>query len=790
MIAGGRLAIFTICSNNYVRMAKVLLDSARKHHPEADLFLMLADRIVALPGLYDPTWTVIEAEQLDIPGFPSFAFRYDIMEFNTAIKPFAFRHLLEERGYEYVIYFDPDIEVYRPLTGVLDPLRAGSSLVLTPHLDRPAEVLEEPHDITIMRAGIYNLGFLGIRRCEESVRIVQWWARRLRFLCIIAKNWGIFVDQKFMDLVPGFAPDAHISHDVTLNVAYWNLTLRNIGGEPGVWTVDGRPLTFFHFSGFDPRTPAKLSKYTVRFDGDMPAPLQRLVTDYAHRLAATGHGTLPAHIYAYGHFASGAAIHPYVRAMFRRREEDWPTDPFWSYEKFLDEPSPEVAQVSEQFRVTNLMKFLFDGIPNLRDKFDLANPEHVTALVGWFIFRAEDDIRLDHRLVAPALERLACGAGVRVDLRAERQRSDVSVIGYLRTASGVGEAARQTLDTLASSGVKVEGIDVNLNVVASRNETSSEGHLVERATGRVQIFHVNADQLPHVLAHIHDRVDHDAVRISVPFWELSRFPQPWLEAFASIDEIWAPSRFIQRTLMRDVQKPVVHMPPALDVRPPPRRARSHFGLSDDAFVFFFAFDFLSFVYRNNPSGTVAAFRLFRRRCRSGRAMLVVKSMNGARAPKALAAFRAEIADEPDILLLDETIGRQDMLALISAVNCVVSLHRSEGFGLLIAEAMLLGKPVIATDYSATTELVSPETGFPVGYRLVSVEPGQYPFGEGQVWADPDVMHAAWHMARIFSEPANELVRPAILRAYDAVRRRHGRQQVAARQISRINRLVT
>ena len=171
-------------------------------------------------------------------------------------------------------------------------------------------------------------------------------------------------------------------------------------------------------------------------------------------------------------------------------------------------------------------------------------------------------------------------------------------------------------------------------------------------------------------------------------------------------------------------------------------------------------------------------------------MLVVKSMNGVHAPGPLAALQAEIADEPDILLVDETMGRQDMLALISAIDCVISLHRSEGFGLLIAEAMLLGKPVIATDYSATTELVSPETAFPVGYRLVPLGPGQYPFGEGQVWADPDVAHAAWHMARVFSEPTNELVGPAILRAYDVVRRRHGRQQVAARQASRINRLVS
>jgi hypothetical protein len=784
MSAHDRLAIFTICSNNYVPMARVLLGSAGKHHPEADLFLIVADRVVVLPGLYDPAWAVIPAEQLDIPGFASFAFRYDIMEFNTAIKPFAFRHLLEERGYDHVVYFDPDIVIYRRLAGVLDSLRAGCSFVLTPHLDRPVEAAEEPDDVSIMRAGIYNLGFLAIGRCEESLRIVQWWARRLRFQCVSAQDQGIFVDQKFIDLVPGFARLAHISHDVTLNVAYWNLSHRSLGGEPGAWTVDGQPLTFFHFSGFDPHRPGKLSKFTRRLDGDMPAPLLRLTADYVERLAAAGRGTLPAQSYAYGHFASGAAIHPLVRLMFRQHQADWPTDPFWTYEVYLDEPSPQVTQTEPRLRVSNLMKFIYDATPELHRNLDLADPARVADLVHWFVFRAEHDILLDERLVAPALARMEHDAVARACDHADGRRADAAVIGYLRTESGVGEAARQTLETLAGTGMRVEGIDVDLNVMARRVETRTERYLVERSTAKVQIFQINADQLPLVVEDTKLRLDADAVRVCVPFWELSRFPVPWLSAFEQVDEIWAPSRFIQRALMRDLRKPVVHIPVAIDFLPPPPRPRHHFCLPEDAFLFFFAFDFLSFADRKNPSGTVAAFRVFRSRVRSGRAKLVVKSMNGALAPAALAAFRAEIAEEPDILLIDATMTREDTLALITVVDCVISLHRSEGFGLLVAEAMLLGKPVIATDYSATIELISSQTGFPVGYRLVPVGASQYPFADNQVWADPDIVHAAWHMARIFCEPDSELVRPVVLRAYDTVRRRHGRHRVAVRQTAR------
>ena len=786
MTAPDRLAIFTICSNNYVPMAGVLLDSVAEHHPEADLFLVLADQVVMIPSLYNPAWTVVPAEQLDIPGFASFAFRYDIMEFNTAIKPFAFLHLMEEHGYDHVIYFDPDIVVFRPLVGVLDPLRVGRSFVLTPHLDRPVEAADEPDDISIMRAGIYNLGFLGVRRCEESLRVVRWWSRRLRFQCISAQDQGIFVDQKFFDLVPGFAPGAFISHDVTLNVAYWNLCNRKFDGEPDAWTVDGQPLTFFHFSGFDLRTPGKLSKYTRRLENDLSEPLRRLTCDYAQRLTEVGHATLPGQAYAYGHFASGASIHPSIRALFRQRHEDWPTDPFWTYESFLDEPSAQVTQFEPRLRVTNLMKFIYDATPGLHRNLDLADPARVNDLIRWFIFRASYDTLLDERLVAPALARMQPDVAPLLHGPKPDKSSDVAIVGYLRTASGVGEAARQTLEALADAGLQVEGVDVELNVRGAREETSSEPFLVKHSTAPVQIFQVNADQLPQVAEETKSRLTPGALRICVPFWELSRFPAPWSAAFEHVDEIWAPSRFIQHALMHDVDKPVTYMPVCVDVLPPPARPRRSLGLADGAFLFFFAFDFLSFIDRKNPVGVVDAFKRFRARVPSGRIKLVLKTMNGTLAPVASAALHAQIADEPDIQLIDRTMTREDTLALIASTDCILSLHRSEGFGLLIAEAMMLGKPVIATDYSATTELVSPQTGFPVAYKLTKVAAGQYPFGEGQVWADPDVDHAAWQMARVYYDADGALVRPTILNAYNAVRKRHSRQWVSGRQLDRIN----
>jgi glycosyltransferase involved in cell wall biosynthesis len=217
-----------------------------------------------------------------------------------------------------------------------------------------------------------------------------------------------------------------------------------------------------------------------------------------------------------------------------------------------------------------------------------------------------------------------------------------------------------------------------------------------------------------------------------------------------MDEIWAPSRFIADALARRITRPVIHMPVALELTPPAAMPRERFGLPADRFLFFFAFDFLSFIERKNPQAAIAAFRAAFPE--AGRAGLVLKCMNGSVVPEKLQAFRDELAGDRDIFLIDDTLTREETLALIASTDAVVSLHRSEGLGLLIAEAMLLGKPVIATDYSASQDLLSAETGYPVRYSLVPVPDGAYPFAEGQVWAEPDVQHAAELMAALAANP--------------------------------------
>ena len=780
-----RLAVFTICSNNYMPFARVLLESVGRHHPEADLFVCLADRRIEFDGLYSSAWTVVEAEALPIPGFPAFAFRYDIMEFNTALKPFMFQHLVDELGYDQALYFDPDIELFAPLEAVTGALGAGASFALTPHLCSPCEDRLEPNDLTIMRAGAYNLGFLGASRSEETSELLAWWARRLRYECINAQQDGIFVDQKFMDLLPSFARRAVVLHDTSLNVAYWNLPQRSLQNDGNGWTVDGAPLTFFHFSGFDPRKPSRLSKHDPRFATDMPEPLARLTAHYAGQLMRCGFDAIPASSYAYGRFASGTVIHHTVRRMFRETHRFWAGDPFETYEAFLHEPWPDASRAVLNQTVTNHMKFIHGLFPQLSSRLDLGQPGHVSELTHWFVNDAATSLHLDLPLVEAEAARMGERRNPleRVPARTGATAA-VSVVGYLRTASGVGEAGRQTLRTLQAAGLDVEGVDVALGVAGPRDDASCEALLAEAAGAPVQVFNINADQLPAVMAHMAPHLRADALRIGIPFWELSRYPAEWLEAFGRVHEVWAPTRFIQTALAGRTDRPVIHMPVALELGPVAAVPRSRFGVPENRFVFFFAFDFLSFVERKNPRAAIGAFcRAFPRR---GEACLVLKTLNGDLAPDARAALAAEIDGHPDILLLDGALSREDTLGLLANSDAVVSLHRSEGMGLLIAEAMLLGKPVIATGYSASRELVTNRTGYPVGFQVVPVKEGEYPFHVDQLWAEADVAHAAWLMTRLQANP--QRAAPVVAAAREHVRRQHGRREVAARQLARLRQL--
>jgi hypothetical protein len=235
----------TIVANNYLAYARVFCRSFLSQHPDGRVYVLIVDR--PHPGLRyeeEPFETVF-AEDLGIPGFPQFAFRYSILELNTAVKPWFLLHLHRKLGCDRLCYFDPDIQVLGDLSPIYDRLGEADAL-LTPHVTAPIEDGLIPGERDFLLSGVYNLGFLGIACNERTLPFLDWWHRRLYRECLHAVERGLFVDQRWMDFAPSFLAKTEVCRDPGCNVAYWNLMHRRLERRDGSWRVGGAPVRFFH----------------------------------------------------------------------------------------------------------------------------------------------------------------------------------------------------------------------------------------------------------------------------------------------------------------------------------------------------------------------------------------------------------------------------------------------------------------------------------------------------------------------------------------------------------------
>lgn len=318
------IAVFTIASTNYLAYARVLMHSVRLYHQDLDLHLLLADESDGRINAGIEPFEVIEAVSLGIPDFRRMAFRYDIIEFNTAVKPFAFRFLLD-KGYKKVIYFDPDILIYHDLQHLFH-LMDQYSIIVTPHMTVPLPTgdTSTPSEQSCLSSGTYNLGFLALTASEDANSFCDWWCEKCLTDCYCEIETGLFVDQKWMNLVTAYWSTVHVLRHQGYNVAYWNLHERRIDGN----LINGAvPLIFFHFSGITVNDLDRLSKYQNRFTLSSRSDLKHLFLGYRELLLAQGDEELRKVPYSYGYFADGSIIGPVARRLYPAVADSY-GDPF------------------------------------------------------------------------------------------------------------------------------------------------------------------------------------------------------------------------------------------------------------------------------------------------------------------------------------------------------------------------------------------------------------------------------------------------------------------------------
>jgi glycosyltransferase involved in cell wall biosynthesis len=332
---------------------------------------------------------------------------------------------------------------------------------------------------------------------------------------------------------------------------------------------------------------------------------------------------------------------------------------------------------------------------------------------------------------------------------------EVCVVGYPFMPTGMGEHARSAARALAAAGVTARLVDV---------ATPGAPHAVdlERAIGPaggglgrgVNLFCVNADEVERVLALLDAEAFAEAHNIIYPAWELAAYPKAWTPLVERFDEVWAPSAFIREAIAPVVRRPVLHMPLAVELGFDSFLGRRHFRIPEDAFVFLFFFDFASWPERKNPMALLATFERLAARRPEADLHCVIKFRGAADSDAARRDLQARLAALGGrVQAINAELSDNEMKNLVRNADVFASLHRSEGFGRGMAEAMAMGRAALSTAYSGNLDFMTPQTSFLVDYSLVPVAAGAYPFGEGQVWAEASVEHAAALMEAALDDPA-------------------------------------
>jgi len=327
----------------------------------------------------------------------------------------------------------------------------------------------------------------------------------------------------------------------------------------------------------------------------------------------------------------------------------------------------------------------------------------------------------------------------------------VNVHAYLRGQFGLAENARLYARALLASGYPVALCDIDIALPHSLDDRSLDAWIGKNAPYDVDIVFVNPDFLDEALSRMPHRPGKSPYVIACWFWELEQFPRDWLPAIDRVDEVMVSSAFVENAVRSVTDKPVTRVPVPVGDVPDSGLQREDFGLDTEAFIFLCTFDFNSFLERKNPFAVIDAFR---KAFPPGRTdvRLVIKSSNGHRHPERLREVLNAVDGDGRILIRDDVIDRAHVHALQRCCDAYVSLHRSEGFGLGLAEAMRQGKPALATGYSGNLEFMNRGNSILVGYRLVPVEEGAYAHHDGQHWAEANITEAATAMRRLVDEP--------------------------------------
>lgn len=747
---GGKGSTFaTIGFTNYLNRAAVLFNSLQEAHPESPRFFLALDEPEEAQKSLGILATVVSLRDLDFTAQEVFSRKtyYTPTEFATSVKARLVLSLL--RRFSRVTYLDPDIEVFHKLEVEQDLFER--EILLTPHLMKP--IPQDGREISlddVQRVGIFNLGFISATRGSEPA--LQWWDQKLR-LHGDFRPGASFTDQKVAEQLVAMSNTGIIRYE-GWNVAYWNLHERNLS--------DINELVFFHFSGFNPAVPDVLTKHFPR-EGrhrySRPDWLQGLLSAYASKCGPDYERPISRSKHNRTYFLD----FPSLRQIIRESHADEsgysrPPGSKRNFSKWLSNPgtgvggSPTIPPVEMAFFRTRAdLQQVFAGVSEGR-------PADSRQLLDWmkrdsyakkFVNSVFDDLGVPARSPAeakeiyPSFERY----------RSHRPEYGVNHIAYFGESLGLADSSELLAGLLDDAGVPQKRYPIP-NVIRQssglRFSPTTLGHPLQHLH---TILGVNHDQV-HNLWELVGAHSTQGKRIGYWWWEVDAVTKEHQRAARKFNQIWVGSEFVRNILQGHVQPRVRVVRLPLNPRLGKTKLKPSVRRSTGPVTFFHNSSLVSDPMRKNPVGVALAYM---EAFSEGDGTMLKLHLTGGGLESwtfsALEEIMTLTSGRDDIAVSTNRMDSKDLYQEIGSAHCFVSLHRSEGLGMNIRDAIQLGVPVVATGYGGNTDFMKSETSHLVGYEPVQVGDSPY-YPETAIWAEPDLTSAANFMKAIANNPTD------------------------------------
>jgi len=780
------MQVITLSTRATLPQARVLAASLARHQPEWPLEILLVGR--EREEDFEGPRPRSVADVLEIDAETLIA-RHDEEDLIALLLP-RLLQIYAKRTSAPVLHLPPTAWVL----GDLQPIAAAlseRSVLLAPRMiaDVPDDGLQPTRE-QMEQVGRMSETIVGVDGTPAADGFLTWWAGHVEQMLgsLDGSSSGARPEDRpwlarLLELAPARFATA-VLDDPGCNLSFWNLHAHTlVSTSDGVRVDEGSQLRFLDFPGFRADRPHQLSPIATRVRISRSQVLRELCDRYAAELRDAGWSASDRRNDIGRRMADGLIYDEALDALRVRAEAlgecfddlfDSGGEGARAFTDWLEGPASAGAE-------HGINRYVFSRVvrerPDVMRAYpDLDGPDGAE-YVAWCWAFGREEMDIPDRFMPPApgqvpgdalldgaaLEQpgasvppqtLGTHDGVSPGDTDEGAVPAVRLTGYLSHTLGLGAAARGYVQALDAAGVPTSTVSVPLHHLelptalrADYGRHDFEDRNGEESHG-FEIVAVNADELPDFVARLGEDYFHGP-RIGIWGWETNSIPARWARAFALVDEIWVYSRFMAENFSAVAPVPVIALPPPVQ-RPAEPAMPLRLDVPEDRFLFLFVFDYLSTIQRKNPVGLIEAFK---RAFAPGEGpQLLIKTINAPLRPLAEEEVLWAAHGRPDIRLVDRSLSGAERDGLMAGCDCYISLHRSEGFGLTLAEAMAIGKPVIGTGYSGNVDFMTPENSYLVDYEISRVGPDCEIYPADGEWAEPSIEHAAELMRRVVEQP--------------------------------------